>query len=235
VTKTKSNSQAVLDDWYDKCRELGGQEGKKSLVKLDWWDDLAERAYRNKGVFGPDDVDRGAELYQLARNKANPYDRASRSGEGATGSDLPNRKSEAKRLLSVVSSTKYDGLKVYNQIKRLVRTDATLTGATDSLIYRLLVEQYRHDVPLTDAAMREHLVKGGADKTKKTRADRWAVHRDGMERTAKNHGGWSPHLRAAHQSVCTQIEEWGGTTKDRERTDRENARIAKKNAKKKKV
>ena len=220
VTQAKSNAKAVLDAWHDKCREFGAAEGRGGAMKMAWWDDLAERAHQHRDdkMLTPDDIAAGYAIYHEARTAANPALRASRVKDGATGSDAAQRIAEAKRLVSVIQLPQLKGLTLYKQACRVVRDSKDAAGSTDQLVYKLMVAQFGQPaLPMSVDDMKHHLTASGKTKASRTRADWWAMVRSQIESTAKNHGGHTPHTRAAYQSIASQIEEWGGTTKEKER------------------
>lgn len=224
VTQAKgSNSAAMKQAWFDKCTEFGTKEGLGKATKMAWWDDLAERAHRKE--IDVEDVEKGYGFYHKARQAANPDKRASRGV--ATGVDEPNRISEAKRLVSVVQLPNIKGLGQYSLACRVVRDSKDVKGATDALVYKLMVRQFAQpETPMSKDDMEHYLSSTGKQRHKKTLADECETPRRQIERIAKKHG-WKAHLRSAFNSLGELIENEGGTTREQERKARDLAARAK--------
>jgi hypothetical protein len=231
--RSGSNSQAMVEAWLDKCRELGGKtgsaEGLKANAKLAWWEDMAERAKRDE--IRVDNLPDGYAAYQQAREKANPNRRLSRRAKKAGGTDAGERMSEGKRVITVCQLPNIDGLKAFSTAVRVATNIRDVKGDTTTLVYKLLNFQFsKPDQQLKADEMEHYLHAGTKPKPKKTLADEAAVVQKAVDRLIAKWGAKS-HLRAAYTSLGALIEAEGGTTAQQERAARDAARASKRKKK----
>lgn len=230
-----SNSKAVIEAYYDKCREFGERAAKGDTSRVGWLLDSAERTYRKE--IGKDEIGPGYDAFQKSLKTNDPFNRRNRKEN--TGKARAVRISECVTVCMVAGGLPgIDGLKAINAIMKVIKDNPQLDGETDTLLLRGCRAQKRSPTVLLKHDELLHAMQPKDEKPDRSEADHLFVVAKRIEWIATNKKsgfGWAPHTRSAYSSVNARIKELGGTTAEQKRAAAEAKKKAKASASKKKV
>lgn len=201
---TGSNSAAMKQAWFDKCKELGEKAGGGAAAQLAWFEDMVERAYR--GEIDPDDAQAGFVAWRDAVDaKAGPA-----RAKTLTKATRDKSISEAKTMIMWGMLPNANAPKVFASAVSVINNTASLRGEIDEKLLKVARTQLKTpESPLTQAEIK-HLLSMQQEKAEKVEVQVLDGIRKAMNKCGEQFS-FSAHLRSAVNSITARIEQLGGT------------------------